>query len=152
MAKKKAKKSRSAMGAYLSIYGIPDKIEAMDRVLGDVQGPLSRAYKAGMKVPEGIMLDWFARTDKSLKPHRKTGRTAGSFYSGELVWKKDGTAVYEYGFKKDEGGLAALFFEYGTPKIKPQFVMYYAVHGNLDVIARDLEAELVAVMREKGLA
>ena len=152
MAKKKAKKGRSTMGAYLSIYGIPDMVEKMDRVFGDVQEPLSRAYKAGMKVPEGIMLDWFARTGKSLKPHRRSGRTADSFYDGRLVWNKDGTAVYVYGFKKDEGGLTALFFEYGTPKIKPQFVMYYAVHDNLDVIARDLEAELMAVMKEKGLA
>jgi hypothetical protein len=150
MAKKT--KKRSMKGLYLSIYGIPDMVEKMERVLGDVQEPLARAYKAGMAKPEAIMLDWFDRTDRSLHPHRKTGRTAESFYSGKLVWQKDGTGVYEYGFKKDEGGLAALFFEYGTPKIKPQFVMYYAVNDNLDVIAQDLQAELMAIMKEKGLA
>lgn len=144
MAKKS--KGRSAMGAYLSIYGIPDMVEKMDRVLGDVQEPLARAYKAGMAFPESIMEDWMA------VQHRRTGRTASSFRDGRLVWKNDGTGVYEYGFKKDEGGLPALFLEYGTPRIKPEFVMWYAIHDNLDVIAKGMEAELMRIMKEKGLS
>lgn len=144
MAKKKA--GRSTTSAYLSVYGIPEMVERMERVLGDVQEPLARAYKAGMSFPESIMEDWMGAV------HKRTGRTIKSFHRGRLVWRKDGTAVYEYGFKKDEGGLAALFLEYGTPRIKPEFVMYYAVNDHLDVIARGLEEELVLIMKEEGLS
>lgn len=145
MAKKSTKK-RGTMGVYLDMYGVSDMVNKMDRALGGVEEPLARAYKAGMAYPESVMEDWMA------VQHRRTGRTASSFRDGRLVWQKDGTGVYEYGFKKDEGGLPALFLEYGTPRIKPEFVMWYAIHDNLDVIAMRLENELKLIMKEKGLS
>lgn len=150
MAKRKASKGSSK--TYLSTYGFPDMMAKLDRVFGEVQAPLTKAYKAGMEEPERVIQEWFARTDKNLHPHRATGRTIGSYLEGSLVWKKDGTAEYRYGFDKQKGGLTAVFFEYGTPKIKPQFVMYYAVKGAMPEIEDRILAELERLARKEGLA
>ena len=150
MAKKRSTKRTSR--TYLSTAGFPEMLARLDRVFGEVQTPLSKAYKAGMAKPEATIKDWFGRADRSLHPHRVTGRTVGSYLEGSLVWKKDGTAEYRYGFDKKDGGLTAIFFEYGTPRIRPQFVMYYAVKGAVPEIEAGIWAELERLARQEGLA
>ena len=144
MAKKKAG-SRQGAGAYLSMYGVPDMLDRIEKALGDPKKALDRAYKRGMDQPETVMEDWFEYL------HKRTGRTRGSFHRGQLVWTNDGYAMYKYGFEKKKGGLNAIFYEYGTPRIKPEFVMYYAVHGALDVIESEITAELQQMIDEQGL-
>lgn len=140
-----AKKSKKASRTYLSVYGVPEMLDRIERALGDPKEALDRAYRKGMDQPETVMEDWFEYI------HHRTGRTRASFQRGKLKWTKDGYAVYEYGFVKKEGGLTAVFFEYGTPRIKPEFVMWYAVKEATDVIESEIEAELRKILVEKGL-
>lgn len=143
MAKRSTKRTSRT---YLSVYGVPDMVDRIERALGDPKEALDRAYRKGMAFPEAIMEDWFESV------HHRTGRTRESFVRGKLVWTKAGYAEYRYGFDRKEGGLTALFFEYGTPRIKPEFVMWYAVRANEDVIERELEAEMRRILEERGLA
>ena len=140
-----AKKSKKATRTYLSVNGIPEMVDRIEKVFGDAKEPLARAYKKGMENPEMIIKEWFDVL------HCRTGRTFRSYYDGRLVWQKDGYAVYRYGFDRQKGGLTAVFFEYGTPRIKPEFVMYYAVHDYIDVIESELMGELMSIARKKGL-
>lgn len=145
MAKRKSAK-RSSSRTYLSVYGIPEMVDRIEKALGDPKPALDRAYRKGMDQPETVIEDWFDYV------HRRTGRTRESYVRGKLVWTKGGYAEYRYGYPKSKGGLNALFYEYGTPKIKPEFVMWYAVHGAVDVIESELESEMHRILQENGLA
>ena len=141
-----AKKSKRDTRTYLSVYGIPEMVDRIEKALGDPREALDAAYRRGMDQPETVMEDWFDYI------HRRTGRTRGSYTRGRLVWTKDEYAVYQYGFDRKSGGLTAVFFEYGTPRIKPEFVMWYAVKDNLDVIEQEIYAELRKRLEAQGLA
>ena len=146
MAKKSKKPTKSGSRTYLSVYGIPEMVDRIEKALGDPKEALDRAYRRGMDQPETVMEDWFEYI------HHRTGRTRRSYVRGKLVWTKGGYAEYRYGFDKKEGGLPAVFFEYGTPRIKPEFVMWYAVKGAVDVIESEMTAEMRRILEERGLA
>lgn len=144
-------KKRSVTRTYLTIYGIPEMVERIEKSLGDPKPALERAYKAGMKEPEQILKAWFSNPNPAVHPHKVTGRTAGSYREGRLVWTKGGYGEYLYGFEKSKGGLPALYFEYGTPRIKPQFVMWYAVRDAKEDIEQKIYDEMVQILKENGL-
>lgn len=73
--------------------------------------------------------------------HIRTGDTFKQFNTGELIWESDSMMRMKFGFEigsKNEG-LPALFLEYGTPKIRPNFFMYYAVKNNQNRVMKIMD-------------
>ena len=127
---RKSTKKRATAGMYTDFYYAYDLIDLMMKKFGDDLLPVvDEGYKAAMKVPIRQMKEWFEYV------HHRTGKTIGSFDEGRTVWATRGEKLsYLYGFHKTKGGLTVIFFEYGTPRIKPEFVMYYAIHNHMGVM------------------
>lgn len=130
-----AKKKRSVAYA-VSFEPAEDMIESFIKLTeDDITKVMDRAYSKGMKTPIRTIKEWFEYV------HHKTGVTFGAWHEPET--KRSGNWIfYQYGYDKKKGGLTALFFEYGTPRIKPEFVMYYSVRNNLTLF-EDVAAEEV---------
>ncbi len=125
-------------------YGLIERLSEM--LEDDLFNAIDAGYKRGLKVPLGTIREWFEYI------HHRTGRTAESFYEGRTVRLGRGSGErisYIYGFHKTKGGLTVIFFEYGTPRIKPEFVMYYSMRNNAPLLRDVMEEELVKAVEKK---
>lgn len=107
----------------------------------DIAAVMDRAYSKGLKIPMETMQEWFKYI------HHRTGDTFKAWHEPET--KRIGNWIeYIYGYDKKKGGLNALFFEYGTPRIKPEFVMYYSIKNHLDLFVDIAEEEVYKAFKE----
>lgn len=107
----------------------------------DITKVMDRAYTKGMKIPIQTITEWFEYV------HHKTGATFESWH--DPVTKRRGTWIeYIYGYDKKNGGLNVIFFEYGTPRIKPEFVMYYSIKNNESLFLDVAEEEVYKAFKE----
>jgi len=113
----------------------------------EIETAMGKAYDRAMKIPLQTMQEWFEYV------HHRSGRTIGAWHDGET--KRVGDIIlYQYGYDKRKGGLNAIFFEYGTPRIRPEFVMYYSMKNHydlaMDIIEETLWAEVGKVLKNKN--
>lgn len=99
----------------------------LDNVLTDALYNSSRYFKDDI---EGFM-------DPSKHPKYGTGRTQASMLD-EIKNDGKGNIKLTIGYNVTKGqGLPALFFDIGTPTIKPTYFVYYARSNNHDKIKQE---------------
>lgn len=153
MAKKRATTKTYRAGTVINADFIEDFqrwTKKIEKAIGpdEAEKWYSEAYAYAMDPALELMKAWMS---KGPGYHGRTGRTLASFYDGKLVWSSGGYAEFLYGFQKKKGGLPALYLEYGTPRIEPEFMMHWAVKDNLDVIKARLMTELEKKLRTEGI-
>lgn len=129
-----------------SVYGLGDVIKRIENTLGEYQEPLSRAFKRAV---QPTLRD----VESFMSQHHRTGKTMENFQPGNTEWTSEEIMEYVFGFDTSDrnGGLPALFLEYGTPKLPAYFFMYYAVRNHQHEVNGLIEAEMRDIMRERGL-
>ena len=101
-----------------------------------------RAWSESMEIPLQVMKDWFQYI------HHRTGQTASAWVKPKTRRVNDHVIEYQYGYDAHASPVP-IFFEYGTPRIKGEFVMHYQVHNHLPVIQEALEEELWKAVEKK---
>lgn len=112
----------------------------------DLMKLLASAYESATKETRQEMLDWFAVT------HRRDHdgkHVADAWMDGKASYGKT-TMTYVFGYDSRKT-LVPIFLEYGTPRIKPEFMMQRLANQNEPQIARAFENVLEDLLRSKGL-
>lgn len=135
MAKKKKR------GSTVQFYGTSELLKKIEAAGGDVEGAITRAVQKSMQQPKAEMQAFF------IQQHHLTGATERSFEESPIVWSS-GQLKYYAGFNMKKGGIAALFFEIGTPKMPPRFFIYNIVKKNLTSIRDEQQKALNEAFRE----
>lgn len=116
----------------IEFFGTSELLQKIEKAGGNVEKLCAEALKSSVQKPKEEMLQF-------IREHHLTGQTENSFV--EEIKTENGKIFCEVGFSIKGGGLAALFLNLGTPKIKPSFFIDYAVENNIDEIKKaQLEA------------
>lgn len=116
----------------IEFFGTSELLKKIERAGGNVEQACVDALKASIQKPKDEMLQY-------IRQHHLTGQTEESFT--EEIKQENGKIFCKIGFSIKDGGLAALFLNLGTPRIKPSFFIDYAVDHNIDEIKKaQLEA------------
>lgn len=121
--------------ARIDFYGSSELLKKLERAGANVEKCIVDALQKSVEKPKNEMLD-FIRTlpFETMHGHHPTGQTEDSFVT-ELKQEK-GQIFLKVGFDIKKGGIAAIFLNYGTPKIAPSFFIDNAVEHNIDEIKR----------------
>lgn len=133
MAKKKK-------GTHMEFYGSSELIKRIESLGGNVEKALAKSLKEGAKKPYEDMKAY-------AEQHKLTGDTLNSLELQEPIIK-NGVIKMKVGFIVKNGGLPALFLNYGTPRIAPSFFIDKAFEDNADEIKRLQEETLKNLIRE----
>ena len=99
----------------------------MEAAGANVEKCIVDALQKSVEKPKEEMLQY-------IRQHKLTGQTEESFTT-EI--KHEGNKIYlKVGFDIKNGGIAAIFLNYGTPKIAPSFFIDNAIDHNIDEIKR----------------
>ena len=116
----------------IEFFGTSELLKKIEAAGGNVEQACMDALKASIQKPKEEMLQY-------IRQHHLSGQTEESFV--EEINQENGKIYCEVGFSIREGGLAALFLNLGTPRIKPSFFIDNAVDHNIDEIKKaQLEA------------
>lgn len=111
----------------IEFFGTSEILKKIEAAGGNVEQACMDALKKSTEIPKKEMLDF-------IRAHKLTGVTENSFVE-EI--RQDGNKIYlELGFSIRKGGIAALFLNLGTPKIKPTWFIDNAVDHNIDAIKK----------------
>lgn len=111
----------------IEFFGTSEILKKIEAAGGNVEQTCMDALKKSAEIPKKEMLDF-------IRAHKLTGVTENSFVD-EI--RQDGNKIYlELGFSIRKGGIAALFLNLGTPKIKPTWFIDNAVDHNIDTIKK----------------
>lgn len=129
-----------------SVYGLGKMIQRIEDTLGEFQEPLTRAFKRAV---QPTLRD----VESFMAEHHRTGKTMENFKAGDTEWTSPDIMEYVFGFdtSNKNGGLPALFLEYGTPTQPAHFFMYYAVRNHQHQVNGLVEAEFQDILKERGL-
>ena len=120
-----------------------DLVKELDKLTDtEIVSIADRAWTEGMEIPLQYIKDWFAVI------HRRTGQTAGAWVKPKTRRVNDHVIEYQYGYDAFVSPVP-IFFEYGTPRIKAEFVMHYQVTNHLPVIQDKLSEELWKAVEKK---
>lgn len=119
----------------IEFFGTSEILKKIEAAGGNVEWACAEALKKSVEAPKAEMLDFIRTLPFSTKHgHHPTGQTEDSFVE-EIT--QDGNKIYlELGFSIRKGGIAALFLNLGTPKIKPTFFIENAIDNNIDAIKK----------------
>ena len=143
MAKKKKGKGNFSHhgGVTLDFYGFEELLQKIIDAGGDLEDSLARSLEASAK-PIANDLTGFMRK------HYRTGETLRSFEDIHDIDRNRGFISYKLGFDIKKGGLPALFFDLGTPTMRPTFFVYYAFKNNADRVKREQENALLEILED----
>ena len=113
--------------AKIDFYGSSELLKRLEAAGANVEDCIVEALQKSVEKPKEEMLQY-------IRQHKLTGQTEDSFTT-EI--KHDGNKVYlKVGFDIKKGGIAAIFLNYGTPKIAPSWFIDNAIENNIDEIKR----------------
>ena len=113
--------------AKIDFYGSSELLKRLEAAGANVEKCIVDALQKSVEKPKEEMLQY-------IKQHKLTGQTEESFTT-EI--KHEGNKIYlKVGFDIKKGGIAAIFLNYGTPKIAPSFFIDNAIDHNIDEIKR----------------
>lgn len=123
----------------IEFFGTSELLKKIEKAGGNVEKACTDALKASVQAPKQEMLQY-------IQQHHLTGQTEDSFV--EEIKNENGKIYCEVGFSIRRGGIAALFLNLGTPKIKPSFFIDDAIDHNIDKIKADQLKALNDAFRE----
>ena len=123
----------------IEFFGTSELLKKIEKAGGNVEKACADALRASVQTPKQEMLEY-------IRQHHVTGQTENSFV--EEIKNKNDKIYCEVGFSIRKGGIAALFLNLGTPKIKPSFFIENAVDHNIDKIKADQIKALNEAFRE----
>ena len=112
----------------IEFFGTSELLKKIEKAGGNVEKACENALRASVQAPKQEMLQY-------IQQHHLTGQTEDSFV--EEIKNENGKIYCEVGFSIRKGGIAALFLNLGTPKIKPSFFVDDAIDHNIDKIKAD---------------
>ena len=123
----------------IEFFGTSELLKKIEKAGGNVEKACEDALRASVQAPKQEMLEY-------IQQHHLTGQTEDSFV--EEIKNEKGKIYCEVGFSIRRGGIAALFLNLGTPKIKPSFFIDDAIDHNIDKIKADQLKALNDAFRE----
>lgn len=123
----------------IEFFGTSELLKKIEQAGKNVEKACEDALRASVQTPKQEMLEY-------IQQHHLTGQTEDSFV--EEIKNENGKIYCEVGFSIRKGGIAALFLNLGTPKIKPSFFIENAVDYNIDKIKADQLKALNEAFRE----
>lgn len=123
----------------IEFFGTSELLKKIEKAGGNVEKACADALRASIQAPKQEMLEY-------IRQHHLTGQTEDSFV--EEIKNENGKIYCEVGFSIRKGGIAALFLNLGTPKIKPSFFVDDAIDHNIDKIKADQLKALNDAFRE----
>lgn len=126
----------------IEFYGDSEILKKLEEAGQNVEEAITTAIRKSAEKPADEMLSY-------IRKHRRSGRTENSWT--ESIKSKDGVITAEIGFSVRKGGLASIFWNYGTPRKAPSAHWFVdnAIDKNIDEI---IEAQNVALRNAfKGL-
>lgn len=123
----------------IEFFGTSELLKKIEKAGGNVEKACTDALKASVQAPKQEMLEY-------IRQHHLTGQTEDSFV--EEIKNENGKIYCEVGFSIRRGGIAALFLNLGTPKIRPSFFIDDAIDHNIDKIKADQLKALNDAFRE----
>lgn len=125
----------------MDFYGSADILNKIEAAGGNVERAIGKAVVKAGQIPKREM-------EQFMSQHKYSGLTDRSMTEDkEVVWK-DGKARYRVGYDIKKGGMAALFLDIGTPRMKPYFFVYHAMENNFTNIKNAQELALKEALRE----
>lgn len=124
----------------LSFYGSSELLKKIDDAGGNVEDAISSAIVKSAQLPKHDM-------EEFMRQHRYSGLTASTMTEDRIKWI-DGKCKYRVGYDIKKGGMASLFLDIGTPKMKPHFFIYHSVEKNITRIMHLQESALQDALRE----
>ena len=107
----------------LEMNGFTDLLERIQQAHGDIDAAAKIALQQGAKpLIDDLKL--------GIQKHHRTGLTEKSLKSDPVVTQEGNRMCLEVGFDLSQGGLPALFLEYGTPRMKPDPFIQSAIKRN----------------------
>lgn len=103
------------------VYGFDEYMARIARAIDGDPFPAIKAAFEAMTDPMVREILWQYEKPR----HYITGRTAAAF--DRIISHKQDFYRVKLGFNIKKGGLPALWIEYGTPTIAPEFIMYHAM-------------------------
>lgn len=114
--------------ARIDFYGSSELLKRLEAAGANVEQCIVDALQKSVEKPKEEMLQY-------IRQHKLTGQTEESFTT-EIKHKRN--KIYlKVGFDIKKGGIAAIFLNYGTPKIAPSFFIDNAIDNNIDEIKRE---------------
>lgn len=123
----------------IDFFGTSELLKKIEKAGGNVEKACEDALRASVQAPKQEMLAY-------IQQHHLTGQTEDSFV--EEIKNENGKIYCEVGFSIRKGGIAALFLNLGTPKMKPSFFINDAIDHNIDKIKADQLRALNDAFRE----
>ena len=123
----------------IEFFGTSELLKKIEKAGENVEKACADALRASVETPKQEMLQY-------IRQHHLTGQTEDSFV--EEIKNENGKIYCEVGFSIRKGGIAALFLNLGTPKIRPSFFIENAIDHNIDKIKADQLKALNDAFRE----
>lgn len=125
------------------------RLDAFERAFTEGKGKefMLETFKAGAKP---IIFD----IERFMAQHERTGSTWSAFNEGVLLDRGNDILYFKFGFDIKQGGLPALFLEYGdngSPMRMPNkahYFMYYAVENNIHQFRGLADAKVSEMLEE----
>lgn len=127
----------------LQFDGFAEVLEKMRKLEADIKAPVEEA----LNVSADIVTE---QLHKEMKKHHFTGRTEGSLREKPRVIWKGNLAEVQYGFSIEDGGIASIFLERGTPKQAATPVIKPAINKTKKRVKEEQERILLNALREAG--
>ena len=133
----KVRKRKNALT--MGFYGTSELLKKIEAAGGNVENAISRAVARSMEAPKRDMQAFVSK-------HHVTGATERSFNETPFTWE-NGVLKYAVGYSIKDGGIAALFLDIGTPKMKPHFFIWNTVQNHADNIVKIQQETLKEIFR-----
>lgn len=111
----------------MGFYGSSELLKQIENAGGQVEDAIITAIRKSAEKPSEEMQSF-------IRKHRRTGQTESSWT--EEIKNKDGVITAEFGFSIKKGGIAAMFWNVGTPRKAPAATYFIdnALENNIDEI------------------
>lgn len=123
----------------LDMSGFSELLERIQKANGDIDQAAKIALEEGAK-------PFIQDLKIGIQKHHRTGLTERALSSDPEVSKEGNRLSLEVGFNLRQGGLPALFIEYGTPKMKPDPFIQPAIKRNQSKARKIQEESLMKIL------
>lgn len=106
------------MSSKIKITGVSEIVKKLEKMNADVEKAVVDAVKESSKPVENELLAY-------IREHKYSGLTEES-YVAEFRSEK-GKSYVRIGFSVRDGGIAAIFLNYGTPRMAPSYFIQHAL-------------------------